>query len=122
MTPEWVKQLAFEWGHQMRKFHSKATSIQGTMARIREEGPVAAAIRGKSDYTPYIADFPEEVGAFHRAWCNLDHQDRHVLWIDYVERLSLKDKLSETGLKRGTYYAIRAKAMEHIGTHFHLYA
>jgi hypothetical protein len=110
---DWVHALAIEWGHWLRKAEARQSSIQGTLGRVRDEGPVAAAIRSKSDRIPCV-DFPQRVNAFHRAWLSSPEEYRDILWLDYKRRLPAKEKIRISGLKKHTYYRKRAKAQAEI--------
>ncbi len=120
MVPNWVRPLAEKWGHEIRKFQSKAGNIQGTMGRIRDEGPDGAAIRGAPDYVPKV-DLPRQVNKFHRAWTDLDYHEKDILWLQFVEFGKTKDKWAYMGMNKSKYYRTLNASLEKIARVFHFY-
>lgn len=120
MVPEWIRGLANEWGHQMRKFEAKLTNIQGTLGRAVTEGAHGAATGQVGDYVPDI-DFPVEVQKFHRAWIDLDIQKRSIIYLDFKTRAPVQSKWEKMGMSKSTYYRARANALIDLATSFHLY-
>ena len=107
---DWIIPLAREWGHEMRAFKAKLGNIQGTLGRIRDEGPDGAAIRGQGDYIPDI-DFPLQVQQFHKAWLDLDYHLNKIIRIDYIERGPAPKKWAKMDMSRSEYYKYRRKAL-----------
>ena len=120
MVPNWVRPLAESWGHEIRKFEKKVGAIQGTLGRIRDEGPDGAAIRGAPDYVPKI-DLPRQVSKFHKAWIDLDHQEKNIIWLQFKEYGKTRDKWAVMGMKKTKYYKTLNAALEKIAKIFHLY-
>jgi hypothetical protein len=104
----------------MRKFEAKLGNLQGTLGRIRDEGPDGAAIRGQADYTPDI-DFPKEIRRFHQAWLDLDYGHRTVLWLDFVKKMPAVKKFEEMGMSKPKYYRTRREALRAIAMSYRLY-
>ena len=111
---DWVHSLGNNWGHWMRKAEAKQGQIQGTLGRIKEEGE-GASIRTHGSTIP-IVDFPEEVAAFHRAWLSLIDRYQRIIWIDYKQRLSAKEKFREMDIKKDAYYRLRNDALTAVVT------
>ena len=120
MIPDWVKGLAEMWGQHVRRFEAKLGNIQGTMGRIREEGPEGAAIRSHYDRLPY-QEFPREVRTFHRAWMDLKPHQQAIVWLSYKEPGAQKKKIKKAGISKSAYYRRRAEALNKIAINFHLY-
>ncbi len=106
----WVHSLADHWGHWMRKAEAKQGQIQGTLGRINEEGPEGAAIKSHGAKIP-IVDFPEEIAAFHRVWLSLTDRHQMIIWIDYKQRGSVKQKFKKMDMKKDAYYRLRSAAL-----------
>lgn len=120
MPEDWVKGLAELWGQNVRRFEARLGSIQGTMGRIREEGPEGAAIRSYHDHLPYT-EFPREVRIFHRAYMDLKPHLKAVLWVSYKVPGPLKKKIKKMGVSRSAFYRRRAEALNKIAANFYLY-
>ena len=119
-VPEWIQGNAEVWAHEVRKFISKAGSVQGTMGRIADEG-VGAAIRSFNNNPPAV-DFRDlETTKFNRAYLDLDTQPRHVLWVHFVEFGSAREKQEFVGLKKTKYYEMLRDTLCKMATDFHLY-
>ena len=109
MTIDWVHSLGKDWGHWVRRSEAQAGQIQGTMGRIVEEGPAAAAIRTRGSHIP-IVDFPRDVRKFHQAWLGLPAKYKQIIWVDYRLRMPVQRKFDTMGLKKNAYYRLRDKA------------
>ena len=119
-VPRGLPELAKLWGHEMRKLEAKASSIQGTMGRIREEGPTGAAIKGQRDYVPSI-DFPDEVQRFHMAWRDLDFVPKTVIYVHYKQHGKAMKKAAKLGMNKSKYYREIRKALREIASTLFMY-
>lgn len=108
---DWVHHLAAEWGHWLRRLEAEGSLVQGTLGRIFEQGPVAAAIHTayNSQLIP-IREMPKRVAQFHSAWLTLDEAHQVLLFVEYKLRLGVKKKFRICNLKKDAYYRARAKA------------
>jgi len=107
---DWVKYLAQDWGHWMRK--ADRQSISGTLGRIREQGLDGAAIRGHVDNIPII-DFPKDVQAFHTAYKRLDPQHQKIIFLDFrIINVPHGEKFKALHLKKDAYYRRRRQALD----------
>lgn len=109
---DWVKYLAQDWGHWMRKMDRQ--SISGTLGRIQEQGLDGAAIRGHVDNIPII-DFPRDVQKFHSAYKRLDPHHQKIIFLDFrIANVPHGEKFKALGLKKDTYYRRRREALDTI--------
>jgi hypothetical protein len=119
MVPNWIRSLAQAWGHEVRKFEARLGNVQGTLGRIKDEGP-GASIRGHGDYIPYN-EFPREVNKFHKAWLDLDYVPRTMIWLHFKKRGKVKKKAKKIGFGKTKYYKELNAALVQIAIDFHLY-
>ena len=111
---DWVKYLAKDWGHWMRKADRKGMGLSGTLGRIQEQGLDGAAIRGHIDTVP-IVEFPLDVKKFHLAWKKLEPQFQNIIFLDFrIININHKDKFKALGLKKDAYYRRRRKSLDAI--------
>ena len=117
----WIHGLAEEWGKELRRFEKQITSIQGTMGRIRDEGPFGALVRANKGYVPNVDFRDQEVRRFHMAWGDLDVQERNGVLIHFKEFGSVKEKIEKMETNRKKYYEILRRGLDTIERDFHLY-
>lgn len=110
---DWVHALANEWGHWMRKAAALDGSIQGTLGRIRDEGPDAASIRVHGTRIPCL-DFPSDVSRFHKAWLHLEPEYQAIIFVDYRMREAQSKKIQIMRKTKSAYYRLRKKALNSV--------
>ncbi len=110
----WVHELGREWGHWLRKADALAGKVDGTLGRIYEEGPAAAAIRTGNRSKVLAIEFPKEVDRFHRAWLKMPNDSAELLLVEYKLRIPAREKWRLVGKKKGAYYRARSAAQIYI--------
>lgn len=120
-VPPWIDTTAGDWGREMRRFEKRITAVQGTMGRIREEGPVGAAIREFRDHLPKIDFMDDQVAKFHMAWIDLDTKERAYVWVHFKEHGKVKDKLKRLDTKINDYYDTLRMTLCRISADWHCY-
>lgn len=107
----WIHELGREWGHWMRKADALAGNLTGTLGRVYEEGPAAAAIRTAYQRSKIpLVEFPQEVDRFHKAWLQLPEDPAEILFIEYKLRVPFEEKWRLANKKKGAYYRARSDA------------
>jgi len=120
-VPEWIHGTAEVWAREVRGFEKRIRGIKGTMGRIRDEGPVGAAIRGYGDHIPKVDFRDEEVRKFHRAWLDLDVRPREHIWVHFKEFGSIKSKVKALETNNRSYYDTIRQTLCKMAVEFHLY-
>ncbi len=106
------------WGRDVRRIAE--TGLQGTLGRISDEGPTGAAIRKFGWNLPPGVDFSDiETLVFHRAWLDMNIEERAILWTRFVVDTTRPYEVLD--MSKSRYYRIYNLTMVKMACNFHLY-
>lgn len=101
------------WGEYMRD-QPNGYPTRSIMSRIKEEGPVGAAIKQHCRVVP-VDGMGKTVAKFHRGYLRLNEERRAVIFLAYVTRMKWDDLAETLGVSKSTMYRMRNDALTEIG-------
>lgn len=108
-----IKGAGSLWGEYMRE-QPNGYPTRSVMARIKEEGPVGAAIKQHVRIVP-VNGMSKTVAKFHRGYLRLAEERRALIFLAYVTRMKWDDLATTLDVSKSTMYRMRAEALAEIG-------
>lgn len=108
-----IKGAGSLWGEYMRE-QPNGYPTRSMMSRIKEEGPVGAAIKQHVRSVP-TEGMSKTVAKFHRGYLRLTEERRALIFLSYVSRMKWDDLATTLAVSKSTMYRMRNEALAEIG-------